>query len=153
MEEEKKKKFPVPVLTVVLLAIFGVMAFLVVKGNFTGKNIIGQIAQEAGKKAGSAATDEVREETGGSETEKAEAITLEITSPEDGAILTSSGVTVKGKTVPNAEVFVDDKETKADANGNFSVVLTIEEGENTIVVTANDSDGSYAEKEVKVTLE
>ena len=77
-------------------------------------------------------------------------MTLTISSPTDGTTVTSASVVIKGKTRANAEVFVNDVETKADANGNFSVTLTLDEGDNPIVVSANDADGNVAEKELIV---
>ena len=82
---------------------------------------------------------------------RATEITLTITSPADGAIVTSAFVTVKGKTAPRAEVFINDISMVADANGNFSANVTLDEGENPIVIFANDADGNVAEKELTVT--
>lgn len=86
-----------------------------------------------------------------SETNK-NAIKLEIASPQDGEIVTKSPVLVSGTTVGGADVFVNDAETKADANGEFKVSVTLNEGENEIFVTANDVDGNYAEGSVTITL-
>lgn len=80
-------------------------------------------------------------------------ISLEVTSPADGAKLTSATTTVKGKTAPMADVFINDKETKADSNGNFSLSLSLDEGENQIVVIVNDSLGNSAEKDILVTVQ
>jgi len=84
---------------------------------------------------------------------RATEITLTITSPSDGATVTSATVTVKGKTAPRAEVFINDVSTVADANGNFSANITLDEGENPIVIFANDADGNVAEKEITVTYD
>ena len=81
----------------------------------------------------------------------ANGITLTVTTPSNNATVTSATVTVRGKTVPGAEVFVNDKDTKADANGNFSVLLTLDEGDNYILVVSNDDLGNYSEKELTVT--
>lgn len=78
-------------------------------------------------------------------------ITLTVTSPANNATVTSGTVIVRGKTVPNADVFVNDAETKADASGNFSASLTLDEGENPIVVVANDTNGDTAEQNILVT--
>jgi starvation-inducible outer membrane lipoprotein len=78
---------------------------------------------------------------------------LTISSPKDGATLTSSSLTVKGTTVANAEVTVNDTDTKADSKGNWSAKITLEEGENEIVVTANDDTGAWAEQQLTVTYE
>lgn len=78
-------------------------------------------------------------------------ITLTISSPSNNTTVSGSSLTVKGKTVSGAEVFVNDLETKADTSGNFSVSLTLEEGENYILVVANDATGNYSEKELSIT--
>lgn len=75
---------------------------------------------------------------------------LQITSPQDGATVTSAKLTLKGKTAPGAEVFVNEAETKADSAGDFSLNLTLDEGENIIIVLVNDSEGQSAEKEIKI---
>ena len=80
-------------------------------------------------------------------------LSLTISTPVDGATVKSSSIVVKGKTKAHAEVFVNDAETKADANGNFSVAMTLDEGDNPIVVSANDADGNVAEKELIVYYE
>lgn len=77
-------------------------------------------------------------------------ISLTISSPVNGATLTTETVVVRGKTKPNAEVFVNDETTVADTSGNFSVTLTLDEGDNPIVVSANDTDGNIAERELIV---
>lgn len=78
-------------------------------------------------------------------------IQLAVTSPSGNVTVSSSSLTVRGKTVAGAEVFVNDLETKADASGNFSVTLTLDEGENYILIVTNDASGNYAEKEFTVT--
>ena len=84
---------------------------------------------------------------------KAAEITLTVTSPADRATVTSASLTVKGKTSPGAEVFANDAATVADVNGNFSARLTLDEGENSIVIFANDADGRVVEKELTVTYD
>lgn len=78
-------------------------------------------------------------------------IELIISDPADGAVVSSPQLLIRGKTAPNAEVFINDKDTTADGNGNFSATLTLDEGENLIIVTANDAEGNMAEKELVVT--
>ena len=77
-------------------------------------------------------------------------ISLTISSPVNGATVTTDSVVVRGKTKPNAEVFVNDEATVADTSGNFSVTLNLDEGDNPIVISANDADGNVAEKELIV---
>ncbi|MEK7061608.1 MAG: Ig-like domain-containing protein [Patescibacteria group bacterium] len=97
-------------------------------------------------------TNEARQEETSEVIEKENEISLEITSPEDGSVVSDPSVLVKGTTVANADVFVNDAETKADKDGNFKVNIDLEEGGNEIFVTANDVDGNYAEGSVKITL-
>jgi hypothetical protein len=79
-------------------------------------------------------------------------ISLVVTSPVDGSTLTSTNVTVKGKTTPNADVFVNDQTGKADANGNFAISVGLDEGANQIVVSANDSVGNATQQTLSVTV-
>lgn len=81
------------------------------------------------------------------------AISITVSSPQNGATLSSSSVTVTGKTYPNADVFVNDQRIKADANGNFSAKISLDEGQNQIVVTANDAYGNAAERDLNVTVQ
>ncbi len=80
-------------------------------------------------------------------------ISLEIDNPKNGSTVSSNTITVRGKTSAHAEVFVNEAETKADANGHFEVSLTLEEGENEIIIVANDAYGAASEKIVSVNYE
>lgn len=80
-------------------------------------------------------------------------IALEILEPKNGAVTNQSNILIRGKTSPKAELFVNDTAAKADAQGNFALSVVLEEGDNTILVIANDEQGNYAEKELTVTLE
>lgn len=84
--------------------------------------------------------------------EQAEGFFLTVSSPVDGATQSSKVLVVKGKTTVGTEIFVNDKEGKADAGGNFSVNLTLDEGENIVLVIASDASGNYLEKELTVTV-
>lgn len=79
-------------------------------------------------------------------------IFLTIISPQDGDTLGSTNATVKGKTVPNADVFVNDQTTKADVNGNFSVNIGLDEGANQITVSANDAEGNATQQDLSVSV-
>lgn len=78
---------------------------------------------------------------------------LEINNPKDNEVVNQSTIVVSGKTLPEAEVFVNDKEAKVDNQGNFSLSVSLDEGENTLVILANDKEGNYQEKELTITLE
>ena len=79
-------------------------------------------------------------------------IALEITDPKNNSTVNNPEITVVGKTVAGASIFVNNKELTADSAGKFSTPLTLDEGENIIVVVANDELGNYSEKEINVTL-
>lgn len=78
---------------------------------------------------------------------------LEVDSPKDKQTFNQSVITVSGKTTKNSEVFVNDQETKSDDQGNFSLTYNLDEGENNLVIIANDDTGNYIEKELTVYLE
>lgn len=80
-------------------------------------------------------------------------ILLTISEPQSGSTVSSPNLLIKGKTVPNADVFVNDVEKLADSSGNFVASVLLDEGENIVTITANDDLGNYSEKEFKVTLQ
>lgn len=80
-------------------------------------------------------------------------LTLSISSPADKSTVTSSAIQVIGKTGSNAEVFINDVETKADSSGNFFANISLDEGENNLFIVVNDDSGNYAERELTVYLE
>lgn len=80
-------------------------------------------------------------------------MSLDIISPADRAIVKEAALEVKGKTLPGETVFVNEKELKADSFGNFSTAITLDEGENYIIIVANDKEGNYAERDLVITLE
>lgn len=80
-------------------------------------------------------------------------LSLILSSPTNGQTVTTSQIIVAGKTTPKAEIFINDVELSADANGNFSQSLTLEEGENYILIVANDTDGNFGEKELSIIYE
>lgn len=80
-------------------------------------------------------------------------LSLTVSQPADKSSVTTSSVAVSGKTQPKADVSVNDTDLKADNQGNFSTKVTLDEGENTIVIVATDENGNYAEKEITVTYQ
>lgn len=77
-------------------------------------------------------------------------IELNIIEPKNESVASVSSILVKGKTVPNADVFVNEIELKAGKDGNFSTAFPLYEGDNSILVSANDESGNYSEKEIIV---
>lgn len=80
-------------------------------------------------------------------------MTLDVISPKNQSTVTSPSLVVLGQTQPKAEVTVNENELIAGSNGAFSQKITLEEGENYIIVTASDEDGNYVEKEIAVIYE
>lgn len=80
-------------------------------------------------------------------------INLTIETPVNNAVVTTNTVTVTGITNPKAEVSVNEVDTVADANGKFTATINLDEGSNTIIVVANDSNGSFIEKDLTVTYQ
>lgn len=73
-----------------------------------------------------------------------------IASPRSGANYTSPTVTVTGTTEPGATLVVDGQAVAVDANGLFSVQLSLSEGTNLITATATDAAGNSATTVVAV---
>jgi|GEM_PF-3340491 len=78
-------------------------------------------------------------------------LTLQITSPQSGAVLNSSPLTVTGSVSKNAQVTVNG--TQATVSGNtFTATLSLSEGQNTIAATAIDAYNQTITSSVIVTL-
>jgi len=130
--------------------IFVFLAVLVIFSDLPNKNLFQKFEKASGQKV---IQNEEEIKVVDESTEETEEIFLDITSPKDMDTVSSSLLAVKGKTVAGADVFVNDKETKADKNGIFSLNVTLEEGENVLTVIMNDDLGNYIEKQLTVTLE
>lgn len=142
-------------LTIILFFIAIISLFLIVKDRVKNRVInlplIKNNQLDNKQKLETASTD--NREVSNKEVLSDNRLTLDLISPTDKSIVSTSKVIVSGKTSPNVEVFVNEKELKADASGNFSVDYELFEGENEIFVAVNDSSGNYAEKSVIVYLE
>ena len=72
-------------------------------------------------------------------TSPAPALTLRISEPKDGTLVTDSLLKVAGQTAPDAVVSVNGTMVKSiDANGYFATVVTLVEGPNLVEVIASD---------------
>jgi hypothetical protein len=82
---------------------------------------------------------------------------LTLTSPKDGAAVTTATVAVKGTTQPGATVTVHDANTggipsvTANAAGAFGVNVTLAQGPNVLTITAADPAGNRTTKTLTVT--
>lgn len=77
---------------------------------------------------------------------------LEVSSPQDKLTISQGVIEVVGKSVPGAEVFVNDFQVSVAKDGSFRHKVRLEEGENFILVTAGNNTGD-AEIERTVYLE
>ena len=78
-------------------------------------------------------------------------IALTVTAPANNITVSTPSLTVRGVTKPGAEVSVNETDVVAGGGGNFSANITLEEGDNYIIVVAVDEDGGFAEEELDVT--
>lgn len=65
-------------------------------------------------------------------------LTLKVTQPQDESVVNTAEIVVKGETNPDAVVTVNGAVADVDADGKFSVTVTLEEGPNLIEVFASD---------------
>ena len=86
-------------------------------------------------------------------TAQSQQIQLTVTSPTDGQTVTTPNIIVTGKTVGEAEISINEKDIVADAEGNFSIPVILDEGENILSISAHDKEGNYAEKELTIIFE
>ncbi len=66
---------------------------------------------------------------------------LEVSSPTDGATVNQATLEVVGETVPGAEVFVNEFQAQVDKDGHFRQRISLQEGENFILITAGNETG------------
>lgn len=80
-------------------------------------------------------------------------VPLTVSEPANNMVTTNPTVTVKGTTVAGADISVNEKDLKADAQGNFSTTIALDEGENVIAVLAIDQVGNFVEQDLIVTFD
>jgi len=80
---------------------------------------------------------------------------LDITFPPDGQTLSkgSSPIKITGKTDAGAKVTVNDFWAIMNDDGTFSYLYSLQDGDNTIKVTATDDANNKTEKEIKIKVE
>jgi len=84
---------------------------------------------------------------------KSEKIFLQVDEPKNNITVNNPIINISGKTIPNAFIFINEQELKADINGSFTSATTLEEGENYILIVASDDLGNNVEKDIMVNLE
>jgi uncharacterized protein YfaP (DUF2135 family) len=75
---------------------------------------------------------------------------VNVTAPANERTLSTREVEVRGQTTPDAVVTVNSLVAQVDADGNFSVVVTLEDGPNAIEVLASDFQGNQVSQVVTV---
>ncbi len=75
---------------------------------------------------------------------------LEVAAPEDESTIAAPSVEVKGRTVPDAVVSVNGELATVEADGSFTLSLSLEEGPNVIEVVASDFQGNEAARVLTV---
>jgi len=67
---------------------------------------------------------------------------LTVTQPADDSIINADEVEVRGRTTPGAVVSVNGELAEVDEEGNFTMMVVLEEGPNLIEVIASDLEGN-----------
>lgn len=62
---------------------------------------------------------------------------LEITNPTQNLMISETSISIDGKTEPGAEVFINEEALLIDESGNFSKIINLKKGMNTIEIKAN----------------
>ena len=67
---------------------------------------------------------------------------LTVSQPADGSIVDIGSVEVTGHTTPDAVVSINGELVEVDGEGNFTIMVVLEEGPNIIEVIASDLEGN-----------
>lgn len=86
----------------------------------------------------------------GSNNNSSTSVTLNITQPQDETTVSTATVQVKGVTAGDATVDVNGIMVDVGADGAFSTTVTLEQGPNSIQVTASDSQGNESSQIITV---
>ncbi|MDH5202742.1 MAG: FG-GAP-like repeat-containing protein, partial [Nitrospirota bacterium] len=78
-------------------------------------------------------------------------LTITIINPQDGAVVSSSSITVTGTVTNNVNVTVNGIQASV-SNNTFSATISLIEGQNTITAIADDMYGQTASHSITVTL-
>ena len=70
-----------------------------------------------------------------------QAFFLEVAEPQDETVVDVSPIPVNGSTSPGAEVSINGELIDIDEQGNFAVLVELDEGPNVIEVIATDYEG------------
>jgi hypothetical protein len=82
--------------------------------------------------------------------EEASVLELVILYPENGQRFDEKTIAFEGKVTPGAQVFAGDYEADVDVEGNWRIVLILNEGGNLATLTAVTAEGNESTAQVKV---
>jgi len=75
---------------------------------------------------------------------------LDVLAPEDETVVDAPEIEVAGNTLPEAMVSVNGKPASVDATGAFVVLVTLDQGPNSLKVIAGAADGTQVSRVVSV---
>ena len=78
-------------------------------------------------------------------------LTLQVTSPQDGAVVNTAQVVITGTSTPGAVVTVDQDIIVVGADGQFQSTVSLDQGPNIIEIVASDDLGN--EKTIDLTID
>lgn len=78
---------------------------------------------------------------------------LEISEPTDNFVTNNQEIRVKGNTEKETYIHVNDLPVVVDASGNFETTIRLKDGDNQVVITAQDIAGNTETKSLKVTYQ
>lgn len=78
------------------------------------------------------------------------ALPLTITEPQDGVVVDTATITVRGRTAPDADLTINGDLVDVAADGSFSYQARLEEGINLLEIVATDEDGNEASQTITI---
>jgi len=75
---------------------------------------------------------------------------LEIATPKDEIVVREATVEVRGRTAPDAVVSINGQPVEVDGSGNFSGMVSLENGPNSIEVIASDFRGNQQSRVISL---
>lgn len=74
---------------------------------------------------------------------------LQLSAPQDKITVNTDRILIIGRTVPDAEVFINENQVTPQADGSFRFNLPLAEGENPILISAGNENG---DQEIELTV-
>lgn len=78
---------------------------------------------------------------------------LEVIEPQDGAVVSTNKIVVKGKTNPYATILVEDESVRVELDGTFEKDVFVFTGKKEIPVISKNRFGKSTEKIIHITVE